>query len=50
MCDLSDNINDVEIYYKTISEEKVEAVLGSRFVKKSKVKNYPLFKLFLKAE
>ena len=47
MCDLSDSINDVEIYYKIISEEKVEAVLGSRFVKKSKVKNYPLFKLFL---
>ena len=47
MCDLSDSVNDVEIYYKTINVEKVDAVLGSRFIKKSKVNNYPLFKLFL---
>ena len=47
MCDLSDNINDVEIYYNKIKKERLEAVLGSRFIKKSKVNNYPLFKLIL---
>jgi len=47
MCDLSDNINDVEIYYNKIKKDRLEAVLGSRFIKMSKVKNYPLFKLIL---
>ena len=34
-------------YYKIIKEEKIDAVLGSRFLKGSKIKNYPVLKLLL---
>tara|TARA_B100000900_G_scaffold21580_1_gene16848 strand:+ start:1600 stop:2322 length:723 start_codon:yes stop_codon:yes gene_type:complete len=48
MCDLSDDVNDIERYYKTIKQDKkLDAVLGTRFSKDSKVSNYPFFKLFL---
>ena len=47
MCDSSDSIMDLIRYYKIMSQNKYDAVLGSRFVKKSKIKNYPLFKLIL---
>ena len=47
MSDLSDNINDLEEYYKIISNENVDAVFGSRFVKGSKITNYPKKKLIL---
>ena len=47
MCDSSDSIMDLIKYYKIMSQNKYDAVLGSRFVKKSKIKNYPLFKLIL---
>lgn len=47
MCDMSDDIKDVVKYYKTIKSKKVDVVFGSRFVSKSKVKNYPLFKLII---
>lgn len=47
MSDLSDDINDLVKYYKIIKKEKKDAVLGTRFSKQSKIKNYPLFKLFL---
>ena len=45
---LSDDVNDIERYYKTIKQDKkLDAVLGTRFSKDSKVSNYPFFKLFL---
>jgi dolichol-phosphate mannosyltransferase len=47
MADMSDNLNDVLRYYKLIVKEDLDAVLGSRFIKKSKIINYPLFKLLL---
>jgi len=47
MCDMSDDVKDVIIYYNLISKIKNDAILGTRFSKKSKVKNYPLFKLIL---
>mgnify|MGYP006077758901 CR=1 FL=1 len=47
MSDLSDDINDLVKYYKIIKKEKKDAVFGTRFSKQSKIKNYPLFKLFL---
>jgi len=47
MCDMSDDVKDVVIYYNLITKIKKNAILGTRFSKKSKVKNYPLFKLML---
>ncbi len=47
MADSSDSINDLMRYYKIISSKKFDAVLGSRFIKESKVKNYPFLKYFL---
>ena len=48
MCDLSDDINDIIKYYKTITKNrKLDAVLGTRFSKDSKISNYPFLKLFL---
>ena len=41
MSDLSDSIDDLESYYKIISDENVDAVFGSRFIKGSKVIEYP---------
>jgi dolichol-phosphate mannosyltransferase len=47
MCDLSDDIEDLKRYYKIISEEKIDAVFGSRFTASSNIKNYPFIKLLL---
>ena len=48
MCDLSDDINDLHRYYKTITENiEIDAVFGTRFSGQSKVRNYPYLKLFL---
>ena len=47
MADSSDSINDLNRYYKTISTKKYDAILGSRFIKDSKIKDYPFFKYFL---
>ena len=48
MCDLSDDTNDIIKYYKTVKKDNtLDAVLGTRFSKESKVYNYPFFKLFL---
>ena len=46
MADKSDSVNDMLKYYKIISNGKYDAVFGSRFIKNSKLKNYPLKKLF----
>ncbi len=47
MCDMSDDINDVLKYYKLITKNKTDAVLGSRFLKNSKIRNYPIFKMII---
>jgi len=47
MADLSDDIDDFINYYNTITKEKIDAVFGSRFIKGSKLVNYPRKKLIL---
>ena len=47
MSDLSDDIDDLKKYYNIIKDEKVDAVFGSRFIKKSKIVGYPKKKLIL---
>jgi len=47
MCDMSDDTKDLIKYYKMIKKNKKDAIFGSRFIKNSKVKNYPWFKLML---
>ena len=47
MSDLSDSIDDLEKYYNIISNEDVDAVFGSRFIKGSKIIDYPKKKLIL---
>ena len=48
MADMSDSLEDLKIYYEKINNSKLlDAVFGSRFVKDSKITNYPKVKLFL---
>ena len=47
MSDLSDDIEDFKKYLNIIKEEKVDAVFGSRFIKGSKLIDYPKKKLIL---
>ena len=48
MCDLSDDIKDINKYYNLINyDKKIDAVFGTRFSKHSKIYNYPYFKLIL---
>ena len=47
MADQSDDINDLIKYNSLINSGDYDAVLGSRFMKESKVLNYPVQKLFL---
>ena len=47
MADLSDNIDNLKVYYKKISQNEHDAIFGSRFMRSSKVKDYPLNKLIL---
>ena len=47
MSDLSDDIEDFKKYYHLIKEENIDAVFGSRFIKESKIIDYPKKKLFL---
>ena len=46
-CDQSDDVNDLKKYYKILCENDLDAVFGSRFIRNSKVKNYPFIKLIL---
>jgi dolichol-phosphate mannosyltransferase len=46
MADLSDSPEDVVAYYRKI-REGYDCVFGSRFIKGSRVENYPPFKLFV---
>ena len=43
----SDDIEDLKKYYKLIKFENLDAILGSRFLKESKVYDYPIQKLIL---
>ena len=47
MSDLSDNIEDLEKYYSIIKDEGIDAVFGSRFIRGSKLIDYPKRKLIL---
>ena len=47
MADLSDSPNDIIRYYNEICDKNLDAVLGSRFLKNSKVTDYPKKKLIL---
>ena len=47
MADLSDDIDDLIKYNDLITKNNFDAILGSRFMKDSKVKEYPIQKLIL---
>ena len=47
MADRSDDINDLIRYENLIKKENLDAVMGSRFLKESKVTDYPIQKLIL---
>tara|TARA_B100001142_G_scaffold330346_1_gene398364 strand:- start:2846 stop:3562 length:717 start_codon:yes stop_codon:yes gene_type:complete len=48
MADMSDNLDDLKIYYeKMTSDESLDSVFGSRFIKNSKITNYPKLKFLL---
>ena len=47
MADLSDSIEDMQVYYNTIKNKKLDSVFGSRFIQNSKVDGYPIRKLIL---
>lgn len=47
MADASDLPSDLVRFYRTIIEKKVDCVFGSRFIKGSRIVQYPLFKLVL---
>ena len=47
MCDGSDDLEDLNRYYSTIKDNNLDAVFGSRFLPKSKIYDYPKFKLIL---
>ena len=49
MADLSDDIEDLNNYYKIIREKKLDAIFGSRFIKGSKIRNYPKKKTYIKS-
>ena len=42
MADMSDDVNDLIKYHDLIMSKNLDAVLGSRFIKKNSVKGYPL--------
>lgn len=47
MADLSDDLNDLKKYYEVIKKKNIDAVFGSRFIRGSKVINYPKQKYIL---
>ena len=47
MADSSDSVGDLNKYFRIISTQNVDAVFGSRFVKGSKIVNYPILKMIL---
>ncbi len=47
MADLSDDIEDLKRYNKLMQQDNFDAILGSRFMRDSKVTGYPIQKLIL---
>ena len=47
MSDLSDSVIDLKKYYALMDKHKCDAIFGSRFIKGSSVKNYPISKYIL---
>jgi len=47
MADLSDDVEDMVRYYKIVTENNLDAVFGSRFIKGSSCLDYPFKKLIL---
>ena len=47
MADFSDDIIDLKKYYNLIKKKNLDAVFGSRFIKGSRISNYPKKKLIL---
>ena len=48
MADMSDSLSDLKIYYDKIKNNRMlDAIFGSRFIKGSRITNYPKIKLFL---
>ena len=47
MCDNSDDLSDLMEYYKIINKNNLDAVLGSIFLKNSRITNYPILKMVL---
>ena len=48
MADMSDSLDDLNSYYNEIkSDDSLDAIFGSRFIKGSEVTNYPKIKFFL---
>ena len=48
MADMSDSLDDLNSYYNEIkSNDSLDAIFGSRFIKGSEVTNYPKIKFFL---
>ena len=47
MADQSDDIDDLKKYNNLINDNNYDAILGSRFLKESKVSKYPIQKLIL---
>ena len=43
----SDDLNDLQKYYELIHSKNLDAVFGSRFMKNSKINDYPRIKLIL---
>ena len=44
---MSDDVEDLKKYYNLINKNELDAVFGSRFLKNSKIENYPKLKLIL---
>ena len=47
MADMSDDIRDLKNYFYLMSNKNIDAIFGSRFIKNSFVKDYPIIKLIL---
>ena len=42
---MSDDVKDLEMYYRLIKKNNLDAIFGSRFLKHSKLYDYPKLKL-----
>ena len=48
MADMSDNLDDLKLYYEKMrNDQTLDSVFGSRFIRHSKITNYPKFKYIL---